>query len=367
MLDGASVRIVKINEETALDKLPARIYSVEFAQLLGYYLSIVKDQFEVPAKIYGRTNKRAEKILYSYQDRDAATGVLLTGDKGTGKSLLMSLIANKAITELNLPVILIKNPYIGSDFTNFVENIGECVLIFDEFGKMYSNSKHSEGPTQNDLLSLMDGVDKTKRLSIFTENSDWDISEFMLGRPGRAYYHIRHKKLDEASITGYCEDHNVSSEIVDEIVDLSRRSRLFSFDMLQSIVEEHIRFGEHVEDIVDDLNIDTRQETVAMMEVLEVFDLATNEKRVIHDTPFVTKPTSNSWDCEVKVKRNFTEAEIRHMEEEDEELEERYDEFYVRIKDLSYEKNGKSVYETDRYRVIAKDVPKVSTNYSLLV
>jgi hypothetical protein len=109
---------------------------------------------------------------------------------------------------------------------------------------MYAaDSRHNEKkPPQSALLSMMDGIDKTKRMFIFTENSQLDVSEFMLNRPSRVYYHFKYKKLDEASIMGYCKDKNVDIAVTKDIIDLARRLRIFSFDMLQSIVEEHLRF-----------------------------------------------------------------------------------------------------------------------------
>jgi len=374
MIGGSSVHIFNMNEETALDMLPPKVYTVQYNQFDGFFLGITKDKLELPVKIYGNTPERVEKCLHTYKDRTMSTGILLTGDKGTGKTLLMSLLANEVIDKLKLPVILVKDAYAGSQFTSFIESIGECALVFDEFGKMYSSSDRHNGENavpQKSLLSLMDGVDKTKRMFILTENSELDINDFMLNRPSRIYYHFKYKKLDEGSVIGYCADHNVNEATTKDIIDLARRSKIFSFDMLQSIVEEHLRFNTPVEDVTTDLNIDTREEQGAMIEIVKVIERVTEEERELFETPFVTKPDRNNRYTYIKVKANTeartdkvrgsnAPAELAEIEDDDETL---YEEIYVKDEDLAYEKEGKLVYETEQYIFVAKEVQTPRTNY----
>ena len=368
MVDGSSIRVFNMNEDTVLDVLPPRVYTVKFAQFVGFYLEITKDKLELPDKIYGKTPERVQKCLDTYKDRDASTGILMTGDKGTGKTLLMSLLANEVIDKLELPVLLIKDAYAGSEFVSFIESIGQCCLVFDEFGKMYAASDRHNGDNevpQKALLTLMDGVDKTKRMFIMTENSELDINDFMLNRPSRIYYHFKYKKLDEASVVGYCNDNGVSEDAAKEIIDLSRRSRVFSFDMLQSIVEEHLRFECSIEDATNDLNIDTREERGAMIEITKILERGTEIEREVFETSIVSKPDVNDRYTYVKVKNN-TAARVDPsvpVSEDDDIENDLYDEIYVQATDLAYEKNGELVYETDKFVFIARDVRTARTEY----
>jgi hypothetical protein len=370
LINGTHVSVVQLSDDTALDYLPPKVYAVQFSQFSGFYLTVVKDRLQIPEKIYGTARGRVEKCITTYKDRPMSTGILLTGDKGTGKTLFTSLLANSVIDSLRLPVILVRDAHAGDQFDQFVQSLGECCLVFDEFGKMYTSSKHQDGTHQDSLLSLMDGVDKTKRLIIMTENSEMDISDFMLNRPSRIYYHFRYRKLDEASIKGYCADHGVSATTIKDIIDLSRRSKIFSFDMLQSIVEEHLRFEAPVDEIIDELNIDVRQQIGSEIEIIKVVEKGTEEKRELAQKAIVAKPSSSYDYTYIKLKptggqvANTTKvrasvAEVAGVDADEDDNEE----IYIASTQVVYESAGQIVYETNNHLVMAKEVPAKSYSY----
>ena len=272
-LRGSEIDVIRISSDTALDHIPPRVYSIQFEPMRGYFLSVIKDQFSIPERIYGDVEQRARRCINTYRSRVTSTGILLTGDKGTGKTLLLSLLSNTVINELKLPVIMVRQPFSGETFDSFIPLLGECCLVFDEFGKTYNSVNHtSEFPGQTSLLPLLDGADKTKRLIIMTENRVNDINEHILNRPSRAYYHFKYTKLDEATTKEYCSDFNVPPDITNRILDLSRRSYQFSFDMLQAIIEEYFRYNESFEDAITHLNIDTGKIHQQQLEIIRVIN-----------------------------------------------------------------------------------------------
>lgn len=244
---GSRVNVVSLNPEQTVEKLKPMVYSVGFNDMMGFFLNIQKEQFELPDVIFGNHRTRVNKVINTFNDRDSSTGVLLTGNKGSGKTMLTEMVSNQLL-EQGLPIILINDEYAGDSFMDFVNSLGDCVMIFDEFAKVYDEK-------QDSLLSLLDGTLSGKRLVLFTENDTFRISRFMMNRPGRIFYHFSYDKLDEDAIREFCTYHDVE-EAVEDILYISRRVNDFSMDILQSIVEDYKRYGEKVEEIIKDLNVD---------------------------------------------------------------------------------------------------------------
>lgn len=372
LLGDSTVNVIKTSDETMVDKLPPKVYAVQYSEFSGYYLSILKNRMEVPEKIYGSLNERADKCLNTFHTRDTSTGILMTGDKGTGKSLLMAVLANRAIDDLNMPIIMIRQAYEGDQFISFIELLGECCLVFDEFGKTYrQRGSNDDGAKQTSLLSLLDGIDRTKRLIIMTENSMYDINDHMLNRPGRIYYHFQYAKLEENSIIDYCVDHDVDAGVIESIVELSRVSRIFSFDMLQTIIEEHLRYpNEPIAEVIKELNIDVEEESVPEMEIIKAIGKDGIEYDVIGST-VVTKPSARMGNTHVMlINKELVKRfpELATLEGHDglptpvmDAIPENgmdYVSVTVAKGELKYDSKDRLVYATDYgIKIVAKELP----------
>jgi KaiC/GvpD/RAD55 family RecA-like ATPase len=276
--NGTTVRVFDYDDNQVVDKLEPAIYTI-CQDLSGFYLNFINDKFEVPEKIYGSTNERANKILKTYDDRPRSTGVLMSGDKGSGKTMLSSVISNKML-ERGLPVILVERPYSGPSFIEFINNIGECVLFFDEFAKVFDkvNEDDDENKTQNSLLSVFDGAHTIKRLILLTENETYNINTYMLNRPGRIYYHFKYTKLEETLVRQYCKANKVPENIVQAILLRIDSSKEFSFDALKAVVEEYLRFKEDIVEIFNNLNIEEPRTYEPKLKVVSVINTRTEEK-----------------------------------------------------------------------------------------
>lgn len=205
--------------------------------------------FEINHKLYGNTSKLSDRIIRTFHERENGTGALFCGNKGSGKSLLAKVICQRMAAE-GYPTILINEPHVGDVFNTFLSGITQpCLVLFDEFEKIYDND------SQQQILSLFDGVFPTKKLYILTSNDSYRIDEHFRNRPGRLYYLINFKGLTEEFITDYCNDKLKATQYIEKIINLSNMYREFSFDILQALVEEMNRYDESPEEAISFLNV----------------------------------------------------------------------------------------------------------------
>ena len=87
------------------DELPADYYVVRWNKE-GFFLEKYAEFKITDSKIYGTHLQKAEKVLNSFGLFNRNLGVILSGDKGIGKSLFSRLLGRKAI-EHGIPVIIV--------------------------------------------------------------------------------------------------------------------------------------------------------------------------------------------------------------------------------------------------------------------
>lgn len=246
---GDKVMVLSDMSARIVDKLPAEVYSLHYNEMMGYHLSRV-EEFIIPEKRYGGTDRTAERVIQTFKARPQTTGALLSGVKGSGKTMTVKVISKMALA-MGLPVIMINEAHVGGDFISFVQSIQcECVFVFDEFEKTYDRKQ------QDSILTLLDGVAEGKKLFLFTANNINLLSDFMMNRPGRIYYSIEFHGLEEDFIREYCIDCGVSENRIKQIITVAGLFHEFNFDMLKTICEESKRFpDEPIRDMLMYLNI----------------------------------------------------------------------------------------------------------------
>lgn len=245
----AGKMLIPAHKTQLTEGLPVGTYTVGLDPNIGFYLSQI-DDFNVSQKIYGKTTRWADRIIKTFMDRPFSTGVLLDGEKGSGKTLLAKLIAQRVAEDHNISTLIINAPLYGDGFNSFIQSIDEpCVIIFDEFEKVYSQQEE-----QNQVLTLLDGVYPSKKLFILTSNDKHRVNSAMQNRPGRIYYFIEYKGLDSAFIEEYCQDNLVNKNNIGSITRVAGLFDQFNFDMLKALVEEMNRYGETAVEAIDLLN-----------------------------------------------------------------------------------------------------------------
>jgi len=273
--DSGTVRVIELDKDTIQESLAPAIYEVNYSQMMGYYLTYITDKYKLPKHILGSTNKRVNKIINTYNNEsNKNTGVLLLGEKGSGKTLLSQVLANKMIGQ-GVPVITVNTQFSGSSFISFIKSLDNICLIFDEFDKHYYRIK-DEGEaddTQTEILKIFEDNNdkKSKNLNVIIANNEYRVSDFLIDRPSRFKYRWSYNKVEPEVIEELCYIHNLDATKTKQLVDYSKSVKLFSFDILESIIKECLLYtDEDFDNIIKDMNVpEVRQDIKYKIEEVE--------------------------------------------------------------------------------------------------
>ena len=234
---GTRYRVSSKEEMDLHESLPAGNYVVKIDPFENFYLEAI-DNFDISGKLYGDTLKNTDRILSTFHARSASTGVMLNGEKGSGKTLLAKNIAFEAAKQ-GIPTLIINTPFCGDKFNAFMQSIDQpLVILFDEFEKVYGEDQ------QEAMLTLLDGVFPSKKLFLITCNDKWRVNAHMRNRPGRIFYMLEFKGLSGEFIREYCEDNLNDKSHIDRLVQIAGTFDQFNFDMLKATIEEMNRYNE---------------------------------------------------------------------------------------------------------------------------
>jgi hypothetical protein len=241
---GNTYRVFAGSSLDVSETLPGGNYVLQFNPMTGFSLEEA-EPFRMPDRIYGDCLRYTERIINTFRSRPGNTGVMLTGEKGSGKTLLARQVAIVS----GLPTIIINTAFKGDEFNSFLSGITQpCIVMLDEFEKVYDRDD------QEKILTLLDGTYQSKKLFMLTSNNKWRIDDNMRNRPGRIFYLMEFGGLDEKFIREYCKENLTNQEWVNKVVEVSSMFDVFNFDLLASIVEESNRYGEDPSTLTNLLN-----------------------------------------------------------------------------------------------------------------
>lgn len=255
-------RIVTKPEGQDYDLIPGKVYDLLFDNYEAYSYLKENGNLNMPKKIYEieEDTKFMDRVLlfHNSEYNNGNTGVLLAGDKGTGKSMLAKRIALKS----NLPIIIVDSSYPLWQITKFFKKVKtETCIIFDEI------EKNPRTWPSEDLLTFLDGIQETgKKIVIMTCNKTEGLDENLFDRCSRIRYYRKYKaNANEIFIKEMIEDKGLTSN--QPLVDFIKRFTVKSFDNINSFLDEYKLYLETtdtnfmLEDVANIMNISLKDES----------------------------------------------------------------------------------------------------------
>lgn len=231
------------------------VYSMEIDKYTDETWLEKRDDLKLPNVVYStpQDNKFVEKILKAYKFNESGTmGVMLSGLKGSGKTMLAKIIANAS----NLPIITIDNYVHPSYLNKTLKKLNTCeiCILFDEVDKACKSKSYDD----DYLLKVLDGVDTVgKKMIIFTANDESGINEYMKDRCSRVRYWKKFKEVPVSLITSVVEDKLNDKSKVKPLVDFIKGNfRCISFDNIVCFIDEvNANPDDSFEELFADMNL----------------------------------------------------------------------------------------------------------------
>jgi hypothetical protein len=231
------------NALTIEQTLESKNYLFNFDENGNCWLEDI-EEFKFPDKVYDVSDELRNLIKTSYDANPKNLGVLLSGNKGQGKSLTAKLIC----TDLDQPVIII-NKQIPTEvnFTTFLSNIKQNHTLFvDEFEKLFDTKKTGNTTdgyhTQESFLSFMDGVTSNEHKVLFLMTTNEGVNEFFINRPSRIKFLQEYAELPEDLFNMIVDDKLVNAEYKKDLEENVSLVNL-NIDLLISIIDDINLFG----------------------------------------------------------------------------------------------------------------------------
>lgn len=265
-----------VNKPTGLDYdlINGKVYNLKWDRCNGMSYFEEDGLLSLPAKVY--TTKSDDVFIkrvntYFQKTSKLSTGVMLSGIKGTGKTVMAKIIAKNS----NLPIIVVDEDYPTGRINDFFRKFETPVtIIFDEVDKHWDTE---------DLLGWLDGVQtNAKKLVLFTCNNEDRVNDYLKDRCSRVRY-IRHFEANDNArfLREILRDKGIAEDkIKDTYTFIVNNFGLLSIDNILSFIDEKLLFPElSNEEIFNDINISSKK----------------GKKNIIEETPDEEDEDDDDW------------------------------------------------------------------------
>lgn len=235
------------------DLTPGMVYNIKVDSYTRVVSLEETTPFSMPSKVYctSRDKRFIDKVLNSYKlSENGFTGVMLSGLKGSGKTIMAKSIAN----ESNLPIINIDKSIRPWALKVLVELLGDTNIcfMFDELDKLLEDYDDSA------LLQILDGADtKGKHMILFTCNNEEYISEYLIDRCSRIRYWRKFDEMSPSLIMEVLNDKLNDKKEVESLTDFIKDNfEICSFDNIASFINEVNNYPTTTfEELFEDMNL----------------------------------------------------------------------------------------------------------------
>lgn len=261
------------NLSNVVQQLPPAVYVIRDFPMQGTKL-IKRDSVDTssPKNIYGKIPSYLEKTFSAFERRRLNTGVLLSGERGMGKTLFVRMAIKRAL-DMGLAVVSLDSDTEVSSAINILNSVTQpLVVVMDEFEKNFSDKDDDDHKNaQTPFLSMLDGIGASqKRLYIATVNDTYNLSQYLLNRPGRFYYHFEFKSLTGDEMREYLtrEAKRISRKTLEYAASVMQSYRI-NYDGIAAIAAE-LNSGASIGEAMHDLNLD--REGASRQRVMATFN-----------------------------------------------------------------------------------------------
>lgn len=214
----------------------SKVYNLKYNRYEGMSFFEEDGSLNLPSKVYSTDEDKIfiKRVNTYFEKTDKlSTGVMLSGVKGTGKTVMAKVIAQNS----NLPVIVVDEDFPTGRINDFFRKFSTPVaVIFDEVDKHWDTEE---------LLGWLDGVQtNAKKLVLFTCNNENNISEYLQNRCSRVRYKRHFEANDNARFLKEILKDKGIEDVEGTYNFIVNNFKLLSIDNILSFIDEKLMFPE---------------------------------------------------------------------------------------------------------------------------